>query len=115
MGLSENVTFYGHLDKAGMEEFWAKQNYLLSCSPHEGHPYNVMEAMARGIKPVIHNFYGADRLYKKEWLWNAAGGAMESIAYGYYDSASYREHVISCGWTLADQMKSIRKVLGEIA
>jgi glycosyltransferase involved in cell wall biosynthesis len=130
MGLDDNVTFCGHLDKAGMEEFWAKQNYLLSCSPHEGHPYNIMEAMARGIIPVIHAFYGAGKLYPPQYVWYTIPEAIDIITapeerpewhVGYERLAptpdeivGFREYVISRGWILADQMKSIRNLLGEI-
>ncbi|MCK9328081.1 MAG: glycosyltransferase family 4 protein [Bacteroidales bacterium] len=116
MGLDDNVTFYGHLDTAGMEEFWAKQNYLLSCSPHEGHPYNVMEAMARGIKPVIHNFYGAEKLYQKKWLWNTTNEAVTIIESGIapHESMECLKNVVRSGWTLTDQVESILNLLGEI-
>jgi glycosyltransferase involved in cell wall biosynthesis len=114
MRLEEHVTFHGHLNAEQMEEFWRKQYYILSCSPHEGHPYNIMEAMARGIKPLIHNFYGADKLYPLELLWNTTADAVEMASDRGYDSKAYREHVISRGWTLEAQMASIRRMLEEL-
>ncbi len=109
MDLEKNVLFYGWVDD--MEEFWRNKNYLLSTSLHEGHPYNIMEAMARGIKPVIHWFRGADELYSRDWLFATVDDAVKIITSGSYDSRKYRDHVIHRGWTLEDQVRSFKDLI----
>ncbi len=112
MELEDHVKFYGHVDD--MDSFWRGKNYLLHTSVHEGHSYAIMEAMARGIQPVIHNYYGADRQYREEWLFDSARFAAEKIAFGENCHRRFpsRPWVEEKGWTLDDQVANIRKLLG---
>jgi len=114
MGLTDNVIFYGHV--SDMNEFWKGKNYLLSTSVWEAHNYSIMEAMARGIQPVIHNFPGADRLYIEEWLFNETGRAVlmfEKIE-KYRDNMGLRNYVIENGWTLEYQVNKIKEMLNNV-
>ncbi len=112
MDLEKNVLFYGWVDD--MEEFWRNKNYLLSTSLHEGHPYNIMEAMARGIKPVIHWFRGAEKLYDKQWLFLTIDEAVKLITNGEYDSRYYRDFLKAKKFTLEDQVNSIKSELDSL-
>ena len=109
MNLEKNVIFHGWVDD--MDEFWEDKNYLLFTSLHEGHPYSVIEAMARGIKPVIHWFRGADELYDEKWLFTTVDEAVNTLAAESYDSKSYRNFLKMRRYTLEDQVNSFRKVL----
>lgn len=117
MGLQDNVKFYGWVDN--MEEFWKDKNYLLHTSIHEGHSYAIMEAMARGIKPIIHNFRGARELYS-EWdsslgiLFSTVEQAADRIMTKEYHSEWYKNWIIDKGWTLENQLKQIKKIIGEL-
>ena len=114
MGLQDNVIFHGWVND--MEEFWKDKNYLLHTSIHEGHSYAITEAMARGIKPIIHNFRGARELYSN-WdsslgiLFNTVEQAADRIMNKDYHSTLYRNWVVDKGWTLENQLKELRKVL----
>ena len=54
MNLAKNVIFYDWVND--INEWLNDKNYLLSTSVSEGHPFNIIEAMAKGIKPVVNNF-----------------------------------------------------------
>jgi len=112
MKLENNIKFYGWVEE--MDEFWKNKNYLLSASIHEGHPYNVMEAMIRGIKPIIHNFRGAKKLYPKHTIFNTIEGAVNIITNENYYSNAYRNWVIDRKWTLENQLENIKKVIEAI-
>ncbi|MCF6096381.1 glycosyltransferase [Thermovorax subterraneus] len=112
MGLENNVIFYGWVDD--MDEWWEDKNYLLSTSIHEGHPYNIMEAMARGIKPIIHNFYGARELYRNEMLFNTIEEAVSRITDSNYYSSEYREYVVNRKWDLVSQINLIKKIVNSL-
>jgi len=117
MGLQDNVIFHGWIDD--MESFWKNKNYLLHTSLQEGHSYAIMEAMARGIKPIIHNFRGAKELYSNvdsslRVLFNTVEQAADKIMIKEYYSKMYRDWVIDRGWTLQNQLKKIRKIIGEL-
>lgn len=114
MGLQENIKFYGWIDD--MEEFWEDKNYLLHTSIQEGHSYAIMEAMARGIKPVIHNFRGAKELYSNmgsslRVLFNTIEGAANKIMIKEYYSKMYRSWIIDKGWTLEKQLKRTKEII----
>lgn len=106
VGIEDNVVFYGWVDD--IDQWWKDKNYLLSTSIHEGHPYNIVEGMAKGLKPIIHNFYDAKELYDQEFLFNTIDEAVERIVNGGYDSAYYREYVIKRGWTLEEQTRKFK-------
>ena len=115
MGLQDNVIFYGWIDD--MESFWKDKNYLLHTSLHEGHSLAVNEAMARGVKPVIHNFRGARELYPIDWLFNTIDEAVNTFRAWDYNTLSdrnTRQYIIDKGWTLENQLENIKKVIEAI-
>ena len=68
MGLKDNVIFHGWVKHIPN---WLKSiNYIISTSPWEGCPMNLIEAMACGVKPLIHNWQGAKNLFPKEFIFN---------------------------------------------
>lgn len=91
LGLEKNIQFYGWVDN--IAEWWEDKQYLLSTSIHEGCPYNIIEAMAMGIKPVIHDFYDAKELYEPQWLFRTVDEAVQMITSDDYNSAYYRAFV----------------------
>jgi len=103
---------YGWVDD--IAKWWDNKNYLLSTSIHEGHPYNILEAMERGIKPVIHDFDGAEELYEEEFLLNNIDEAVEKIRTGSYDSACYREYIKNKKWTLENQVDEFKSLVEEL-
>jgi len=115
MGLQDNVIFHGWIDD--MEEFWKDKNYLLHTSIQEGHSYAIMEAMARGIKPIIHNFRGAKELYRTTDIFNTIEEAVNIITARFSNTGICllnRNWVIDKGWTLENQLKKIRNIIREI-
>ncbi len=88
--LEDNVKFYGYVKD--INQFFEGKNYILSTSIHEGHPYNIMEAMARGIKPLIHNYCGSKNQWPAELIYDFATEIPAMLNNG-YDSQKYREYV----------------------
>ena len=69
--------------------WWETVYYCLSTSLSEGNPNNVIEAMAKGIKPVIHNWPGAEDQFKP-WLFSDVSDAAAQILSPQYESKAYR-------------------------
>ncbi len=109
MRLQDNVKFYGWIDD--MQGFWEDKNCLLHTSIHESFGYGIFEAMARGIKPVIHNFRGARELYPKESIFNTVDEAANKIMDKEYNSSEYIDWIIARGWTLKNQLKQIKDII----
>ncbi|TFG50857.1 MAG: glycosyltransferase family 41 protein [Candidatus Brocadiia bacterium] len=82
------------------------KHYIVSTSLCEGHPVGILEAMARGLKPVIHNFLGAEQTFPKEYLFNISEQFCQQILSSDYEPMKYRSFV--------EQNCSLRKQLAQV-
>lgn len=106
-----NIEFTNILqDGATVDEFLEGKNYLLHGSIKEGFSYAIAEAMAKGIKPVPHRFFGADDLWSG-LTWDTIDEAIDMIIDGPYDSASYRQYLIDHGYTLPQMMAQFDAII----
>lgn len=108
MGIREKFHFVGWKDD--INSFLENKNFFLSTSIHEGYGVAIMEAMAKGIKPVIHNFYVAEEFYPKDWIFNTVDEAVEMITSNDYDSERYRRFIEDV-CSLEKQISEIFRVL----
>lgn len=99
------------LDGVTVDEFLEGKNYLLHGSVKEGYSYATAEAMAKGIKPVVHRFYGADDIWP-DMTWDSIDQAVDMITNGEYDSKSYRQYLVDKGYTLESMMDKFNKIIG---
>jgi len=67
-GIQDNVIFNGRVDD--IDGWLEDKQYIVSSSLLESQGMGILEAMATGIQPLIHNFVGASNIYPKEYLWN---------------------------------------------
>lgn len=108
--LEDNLKFYGYVKD--INQFLDNKNYILSTSIHEGHPYNIMEAMARGIKPLIHNYCGSKVQWPGELVYNFAS-EIPSMLKNEYDSHKYRKHVED-RYSLEKQVSTVVKLINNL-
>ena len=99
------------LEGQTVDEFLEGKNYLLHGSVKEAFSYATAEAMAKGIKPIVHRFFGADDLWENTW--DTIDQAIEMITNDDYDSASYRQYLIDRGYTLETMMQAFDKIIKE--
>ncbi|MBN1967982.1 MAG: glycosyltransferase [Candidatus Delongbacteria bacterium] len=92
MGLGKNIVLHGHVDHNDMINLLENTNYIISSSFREGLPFNILEAMAMGIKPLIHSWPGAEQCFDDKFIFNYIGEIFEMIK-GDYDSESYRDFI----------------------
>jgi glycosyltransferase involved in cell wall biosynthesis len=52
-----------------VQTFLGDKGFIISTSIAEGNPMNLMEAMALGVVPLIHNWPGAEIQFPKEYVW----------------------------------------------
>lgn len=93
-----------------LNAWWEDKNYILHCSVKEAYSYATAEAMAKGIKPVTHRFFGADNIWPGI-TWSSIDEAVEMITEDKYDSASYRQYLIDHKLDLDSMMKAIDEVI----
>ncbi len=110
--LAENVIFHDWLDGPKMNELWDSLNYILCTSITESFGYSIAEAMARGIKPVIHDFIGAEKVWDAKYIFGNYSEAVNRIAFNgdRYDSKEYREF-IEDNYDLKIQVETIKDLL----
>lgn len=90
MNLENHVVFHGWVKD--LFSFLETMNYVISTSPWEGCPNNVIEAMACGIKPLIHNWPGARQLFPVNLVFNTVCEFLAKLQDS-YDSSYYRKWV----------------------
>jgi len=93
-----------------LDAWWENKSYCLSASKKEAFGYNIAEAMAKGIKPLIHQFYGYEPLWDK-YTWASIDECIDLITDGQYNSEEYRQYLIDKDYTLEAMMNKIMGVI----
>lgn len=91
MNLNNNVFYQGW--QRDTNNWLEDKQFILCTSVLESQGMGVMQAMAKGIKPVIHNFVGAKEIYDRKYLWNTIDEAVEMILSNEYNSLEYRKFI----------------------
>lgn len=97
-----------HVDD--LNAWWEDKDYILHCSAKETYSYAVAEAMAKGIKPVFHRYYGADATWPG-LTWTSIDEAVDLITEDKYDSKSYRQYLIDHKLDLESMMDEFTKII----
>lgn len=96
-----------------VDEWLEDKNYLLHASHKEAFSYATAEAMAKGIKPVVHSFYGADRLWPDLPTWDSIDQAVNMLTIDFYETVKYPQYLLDHGLTLPQMMQQINKVINK--
>lgn len=107
-GLENNFFFEGWQED--IDKWLEGKNYILCTSVLESQNMSVMQAMAKGIKPIIHNFTGAKGIYEKKYLWNTISEAVCMVTNESYDSEEYRNFIAN-NYSLEKQFEEISRMV----
>ena len=110
-GIENNVIYEGWQDN--LDNWLEDKNYILCTSILESQNTSVMQAMAKGIKPIIHNFVGAKNIYPESLVWNTISDALKIISNNKYNSKEYYLYVIN-NFELSEQIRRIKVILANI-
>ena len=110
MGLQAHVHLYGWIDD--VDAWLADKSYILSTSVLEGCPMNVLESMAKGLKPIIHDWVGAEGLYPEHFRFRTVEEAVALIRSDDYAPAAYRAFVAE-RYALAQQVDAVGRLLAQ--
>jgi glycosyltransferase involved in cell wall biosynthesis len=62
-----------------MNEFLEGVSHVTCFSKKEAFSYAIAEGMSKGCKPIIHNFYGCDKIWPKKFVWNTLDEALAMV------------------------------------
>lgn len=111
LDLAENIKFHGY--QKFIHQWLEDKDYLLATSVHESFGYTIGEAMAMGIRPVVHCFPGAEELWPKRCLFSSIEEAISMVRdKGNYDSLMYRSFVEK-HYSLHQQLLKVDKLIAE--
>jgi glycosyltransferase involved in cell wall biosynthesis len=79
--------------QSDIQNWLQDKHYIISASIAESQGMGMLEGMAAGLKPVIHNFPGASEIYPSEFLFDIAEQFCEQILSQQYEPARYRTFV----------------------
>ncbi len=86
-----NIRFYGWVED--VNAFLEDKNFILSTSLWEGNQNAVLEGMAKGIKPLVHAWIGAEELYGPVAIYGNTAELRQALNNGDYSSREYRKWI----------------------
>jgi len=90
------------------------KHYIVSGSIGQGQSLGLLEGMACGLKPVIHNFPGADQIFPTEFLFNISEQFCQQILSDQYEPERYRGFVEG-NHSLREQLNKINSILIQLS
>ena len=108
LGLEGNIVFHGWIDDM---DAWLEDKHFAVCTSYlESFNYGLAEAMSTGMKPLIHNFVGAEYLYAKKWLFSSVGDFVKQVLMDDYNPKEYRAY-IELNYSREKQLEALEEII----
>lgn len=91
MGLENHIQWSGWVDD--MNGWYQDKDFIVSTSLLESFGYGIAEGMACGLKPVIHDFVGADRLYPESYRFATVAQFVDRVCEPDHTPVAYRQYI----------------------
>lgn len=109
LGLEDNVVWH-HDPVPNVDEFLDGMDYAVTSSHKEAFSLFSAEALAKGIKTLIHNWWGAEDVWPKELVWTSIEDFANKMWTGKYDSKHFRE--VASQYDKSVEIQKLREFLG---
>jgi tetratricopeptide (TPR) repeat protein len=111
LGLAGVVSFAPY--PADLNAWLADKHFIVSSGMGEGQVQTLLAGMAAGLKPVVHNFPGAETLLPPECLFNISEEFCEQVTARQYDPPMYRRFVED-RYPIVEQLKQVNGILTQL-
>jgi glycosyltransferase involved in cell wall biosynthesis len=111
LNLEDHIHFEGFQDD--VNRWLEDKDYILATTIHESFGFFIAEAMAKGIKPIIHNFLFSKEIWDERYLFNTIDEAVQMIESDEYNSEEYRRFIES-NYSLDKQIEKTKKLLNNL-
>jgi hypothetical protein len=108
LGLKDVVFFDGWQED--ICSWLEDKHFVVSTSIIESQGMGLLEAMACGLKPVVHNFPGANEIFPSDFLFNISEEFCEQILSASYEPQRYRRFVEE-RYPLEKQLATVNELL----
>ncbi|MFC0905617.1 methyltransferase domain-containing protein [Clostridium sp. MT-14] len=108
--LDKSIVFDGWQSEKQKIEWLKKIDYMVISSIDEGLCFAAAEAMASGIKPILHNCEGLKDHYNKRYIFNSLDEAIDMIMSENYNSKEYRKF-IEKNYSLNKEIRKVKQII----
>jgi hypothetical protein len=111
LGLTQVVSFAPY--PSDLNGWLADKHFIISSGIGESQTEALLAGMAAGLKPVVHNFPGAETLFPPECLFNISEEFCDQVRGREYDPAKYRRFVED-RYPIRRQLEQINGILTQL-
>jgi glycosyltransferase involved in cell wall biosynthesis len=87
------IVMYDWIEQSKVNSWLEDKDMILCTSLLESQNLSVMQAMLKGIKPLIHRFVGYDYIYPEKYTWETMDELINDALFGHYNPYEYRDFV----------------------
>jgi hypothetical protein len=111
LNLRDAVFFDGW--QGDVNSWFEDKHYVVSTSVIESQGMGVLEGMACGLKPVVHNFPGASQIFPPEFVFNISEQFCEQMLSDTYEPQRYR-HFVEENYSLKNQLCKVNEIFTQL-
>ena len=111
LGLTDVISF--EAQPGDLNAWFSDKHFIVAAGIGASQVENLLAGMACGLKPVVHNFPGADKLLSAQYLFNIAEQFCAQVRADDYQPARYRR-VVEERYPLGQQLKKVDEILAQL-
>jgi glycosyltransferase involved in cell wall biosynthesis len=100
-------------DPGDLNGWLSDKHFIVAAGIGENQVEALLAGMACGLKPVVHNFPGADKLLPPQYLFNIAEQFCEQVLSHDYQPAQYRR-LVEERYPVEQQLKRVEVILAQL-
>jgi len=110
LALTEVISF--EPNPGDLNSWLSDKHFIVAAGIGENQVETLLAGMACGLKPIVHNFPGADQLLPPQYLFNIAEQFCEQVLSQDYQPALYRRFVEE-HYPVEQQLKRVDEILAQ--